>query len=549
MGWQKDYKKIISLLVCIFIGLLSLYLTLFYSTNTTMKLESKNLNDYNQGWETMDGMGSLTKPMVLKNIIPKNLGNQSYLFFRASHQRVMVYIEQEVIFQFGQNNTSSGKTPGCAWIMIPLDESMAGKTITVELQGVYPSYVNRVNGFYLGDSGAVFDEIIWNRLGSLILSVILVIIGVGMLVISIALKKGRITTALFRLGLLALVVGFWSALVLNILQFLIPDVLFLLHAEFFFFGLIMPASTWFLLSFKHFQEKKTIHGFFYTSIMVSTLVHVLQLLNILDYMESIWITHISMGLILIYLTIIGIFDLICKKIHREVKILAFSLIVLLFFWGLDLFRFYFAMGQDEGLYTRMGMLIFIILWALEIIRNISKLIEKMARTRLLEVLAFEDTMTGLKNRSAFEEKMEQLRTLQSKERGFVIEFDMNDLKYINDNYGHSKGDFAITTISHIIREEFEKIGTIYRIGGDEICVIVTGAEYISEEMIQVKIDQVVEKLQVIGKELEFKLSVAAGYAVLDPLKMKFIDEAYKEADRNMYRKKIRMKCMDQEFRN
>ena len=195
------------------------------------------------------------------------------------------------------------------------------------------------------------------------------------------------------------------------------------------------------------------------------------------------------------------------------------------------------------------MLVFIILWALEIIRNISKLIEKMARTRLLEVLAFEDTMTGLKNRSAFEEKMEQLRTLQSKERGFVIEFDMNDLKYINDNYGHSKGDFAITTISHIIREEFEKIGTIYRIGGDEICVIVSSAEYISEEMIQIKIDQVVEKLQVIGKDLEFKLSVAAGYAVIDPLRMKFIDEAYKEADRNMYRKKIRMKCMDQDFRN
>lgn len=549
MGWQKDYKKIISLLVCICVGLFALFLTFLYSTNTTMKLESKSLTDYNQGWETMDGVGSLTKPLVLKNTIPETLGNQSYLFFRASHQKVRVFINQEEIYQFGQKLTSFGKTPGCAWIMIPLEESMEGKTITVELLGVYPNYVNRVNGFYLGDSGAVFDEIIWNRLGSLFISIILIVIGTGMLVISIALKKGRITTALFRLGLLALVVGFWSALVLNILQFIIPNVLFLLHAEFFFFGLIMPASTWFLLSFKHFQEKKIIHGFFYVSIVVSIGIHILQLFNILDYMESISVTHISMGLILIYLTIIGIYDLIRKKIHREVKILAFSLIVLLFFWGVDLYRFYFARGQDEGLYTRIGMLVFIILWALEIIRNISKLIEKMARTRLLEVLAFEDTMTGLKNRSAFEEKMEQLRTLQSKERGFVIEFDMNDLKYINDNYGHSKGDFAITTISHIIREEFEKIGTIYRIGGDEICVIVTSAEYISEEMIQIKIDQVVEKLQVIGKDLEFKLSVAAGYAVIDPLKMKFIDEAYKEADRNMYRKKIRMKCMDQDFRN
>lgn len=141
--------------------------------------------------------------------------------------------------------------------------------------------------------------------------------------------------------------------------------------------------------------------------------------------------------------------------------------------------------------------------------------------------------------------MEFLRNNPIEQPGYIIEFDMNNLKYINDNYGHAKGDLAITTISKIIQDKFEKIGLVYRIGGDEICVIVTRGEHIPEELIQNKIDQITNELRESSQLLEIQLSIASGYAVINPKIKSNIDEAYKEADRNMYRKKIIMKCMDQ----
>lgn len=559
MDGHHNKIKIISFCFCIMIGIFALIGTIYFEQDSTAILKSNHLEDFNKGWTVVleNGENLELEPftyveqvpfqstMVLRNILPENLSDHEYLFFRASHQKVRILVEGQVIYQFGQKNPLFGKTPGCAWIMVPLSENMEQKEVVIELLGAYPNYAGRINGFYIGESGTIFQNILLTKLGSLFIGIVLIVMGFGMLTLSIAFKKGRVTRSLFRLGLLATVIGIWSILVLNILQFLVSDVLFLLHAEFFFFGLIMPVSIWFLLSLKHFQEKKIIQIFFYGSIILSITVQVLQILNLMDYLESIWLTHISMGLILIYLSTLGIRDLITKKIHREVKILSFSLIVLLFFWGIDLFCFYFAKPEDEGFFTRIGMLVFIILWAMEIMYNISRIIEKMARTRLLEVMAYEDTMTGLKNRSAFEEKMEFLRNNPIEQPGYIIEFDMNNLKYINDNYGHAKGDLAITTISKIIQDKFEKIGLVYRIGGDEICVIVTRGEHIPEELIQNKIDQITNELRESSQLLEIQLSIASGYAVLNPKIKSNIDEAYKEADRNMYRKKIIMKCMDQ----
>ncbi|MCR5565778.1 MAG: GGDEF domain-containing protein [Clostridiales bacterium] len=89
--------------------------------------------------------------------------------------------------------------------------------------------------------------------------------------------------------------------------------------------------------------------------------------------------------------------------------------------------------------------------------------------------AYYDRMTGLKNRRAYEEKLLELEKDPPSEY-CIIMADINGLKAANDSIGHHAGDELITGASECLAAAFEGVDTIYRIGGDEYCVIMTGPE-------------------------------------------------------------------------
>ena len=89
--------------------------------------------------------------------------------------------------------------------------------------------------------------------------------------------------------------------------------------------------------------------------------------------------------------------------------------------------------------------------------------------------AYYDRLTGLRNRRAFEEKLRELEKDPPPEY-CVVMADINGLKAANDSRGHHAGDELITGASESLAAAFEGIDTIYRIGGDEFCVIMTGPE-------------------------------------------------------------------------
>ena len=86
-----------------------------------------------------------------------------------------------------------------------------------------------------------------------------------------------------------------------------------------------------------------------------------------------------------------------------------------------------------------------------------------------------DQMTGLKNRRAYEQQLRELEKDPPPEYCIVMA-DINGLKKANDSIGHHAGDELITGASDCLAAAFEGIDSIYRIGGDEYCVIMTGPE-------------------------------------------------------------------------
>ena len=134
-----------------------------------------------------------------------------------------------------------------------------------------------------------------------------------------------------------------------------------------------------------------------------------------------------------------------------------------------------------------------------------------------------DSLTGLFNRSTYYQDCPQME----KDICGVIQFDMNGLKYYNDNFGHEEGDKGLATIADIIERNVTHRMYPYRLGGDEFIVLVINSK---EE----DITKVVEKIK---EELSHsKYSASIGYAY-DNSKERKLEDMLKKAELEMYKDK------------
>lgn len=105
--------------------------------------------------------------------------------------------------------------------------------------------------------------------------------------------------------------------------------------------------------------------------------------------------------------------------------------------------------------------------------------EQKKNLQSVERMARLDKLTGIKNKNAFEEYMQDVdeKIRAGEELSFgVVMCDVNDLKLINDTRGHAFGDEVIRKTSRIICDVY-KHSPVFRIGGDEFVVVLQGGDY------------------------------------------------------------------------
>jgi len=134
-------------------------------------------------------------------------------------------------------------------------------------------------------------------------------------------------------------------------------------------------------------------------------------------------------------------------------------------------------------------------------------------TRLAEV-ALEDPLTGLGNRKRFSQHVSTLFGESSNRAGShaLIFIDIDNFKLINDTKGHGSGDEALIFLANNLRNVFGDSDTIYRVGGDEFCVILVNAN--SQKVL--KLGQRLMQ-QIREKSADFVgLTLSAGIAMIEP---------------------------------
>lgn len=146
-------------------------------------------------------------------------------------------------------------------------------------------------------------------------------------------------------------------------------------------------------------------------------------------------------------------------------------------------------------------------------------------------LAFTDLCTGLSNRNAYEEKMQRLRKGHEKFKDLQIVFiDVDNMKFINDTYGHYAGDEVIKTVSKCIRKAFDKKDFCARYGGDEFICMVNGGVR----------DKIAEFYRLLRQEkygISYPLDVSLGTTEYQIIKDKGIDDMVKRCNEIMRKEK------------
>ncbi|MDO4805117.1 MAG: GGDEF domain-containing protein, partial [Lachnospiraceae bacterium] len=162
----------------------------------------------------------------------------------------------------------------------------------------------------------------------------------------------------------------------------------------------------------------------------------------------------------------------------------------------------------------------------------------------MERISAQDYLTGIKNRRGFYSELKKIVGKPSNKGKWITAFsiDMDNLKRINDFYGHAQGDFAIKSLASAIQRFSSTNGICARYGGDEFaCVLLRDAPMdMSAEDVRIRLNTVLlASPEVRAKTYDITASVGSATAVIN--ESLDIEKVLGEADQAMYEDKKRRK--------
>jgi len=163
--------------------------------------------------------------------------------------------------------------------------------------------------------------------------------------------------------------------------------------------------------------------------------------------------------------------------------------------------------------------------------------------------AYRDALTGVGSKAAYNNKIAELNgaLADGLTEIALVMIDMNNLKQINDEYGHKSGDIYIRGCCHMICEAF-KHSPVFRVGGDEFVAILMGSDYESRnENVRKLREAFAETVAQTSEDPWMRYSAAVGMAELasDDNTLEFV---FKRADKAMYEEKKAFKAANGSYR-
>ncbi len=265
--------------------------------------------------------------------------------------------------------------------------------------------------------------------------------------------------------------------------------------------------------------------------------YIVVLLRISEFRNFLFVDHALLATTSIFL-IITYFSTDESTYKNKRKVTNFIFIVSISFLVPSL---YYLIYTNVLLYKLVIILILVAVGGeINKVFNHYRRIEKESvKNKFFEEMALKDALTDMPNRRSYDRFENEIK--EKNISGWVISIDLNDLKYVNDTYGHNVGDDMIIYFSDIIKKEVlvNPYLTMFRMGGDEFLVFWQATR-------KLDLNEWVNKMKFEFKSfsnsfIDFQATVSIGYEYYDSDKnINFIDVC-KEADKKMYDDKSKYK--------
>ena len=154
-------------------------------------------------------------------------------------------------------------------------------------------------------------------------------------------------------------------------------------------------------------------------------------------------------------------------------------------------------------------------------------------TRVLR-LATKDALTGLNNRSQFNDSLAQkLERCRRQHRPFsLMLLDLDNFKQVNDNFGHKIGDDVLQEFANVLRSSVRGTDSIFRFGGDEFALLIDDPEFTTNKVIA---DRIMSLVASSGLMAQYDVTSSIGYTLANNQDCE--NEVFARADKGLYKAK------------
>ena len=545
----------------IFIG--CLIITITYNNSYSKNNLLSTMKDFNSGWynstEKNLTLGKFNKANgfstkqynTYKHKIDSNISSKDTLCFRGLSTDIKIYIDGKLVLDTPyKKGIFTCKSPGSVWYFYNFKESDIGKTMTIKVKPYYNDNSCYITDMYVGDSAHYVYNIFIDNLVFFILCVLLIIIGIILFVADILINKlqGLSSHSLLYIGIFSCALGVWCTTSTHLIEFIFNNSQMVQTLACNMLYLLALPCIFFLDKIFDLQPKKYIYISAWIIIGSYVLAWILQLTDIADFHQTLPLSYLNMIITLIFFIVLMFTshkhatNNIKEKespISKTIRNTIFLLMIISVFVDMVLF---IKGTTTPGFFVSCDLILMLIYLSCISAMNLFKTIKNAEHDKFVKQLAYKDGLTNIANRTAYIEKLDYIKEHINnyKAVGIVI-LDVNNLKKVNDTYGHIQGDELIINSAKLITQSFDNFSTVYRIGGDEFAVIIEApnAEAVSKiSLMQFNVN--VHNHNMFYSK-NFDISIAHGEAFYKANKSQSLDDVVKQADMNMYKNKKNMK--------
>lgn len=503
--------------------------------NTTKKLNLPGKVRYEKS--SQEGVKG---QIVIQHELPQHIKSDLAVCLWVDNQRIQVHVDGEEIYSYGVDSPYIfGKNCGRYWSMIQIPESASGKELTITLMTPYDREQCTLDSIYIGTENSILFQLLKDYGVGLVLAFLFLVVGLATALLYLVFRKNIGAQSMGRtlyLCFFSVLMGIWMLVQSRLFQLFIGNS-FVAILIYYMGAMLLPVPMLlFVAQIKSNHMRKLVMIFAYLQVAMFLLGTIWQFAGLQDFAQMVIFIQAGVTLSVVLLFVNAIVERFWYH-NKEFRYTAFGIYLLAFFGVFEYLKLWLPIPAETGNFIRFGVVGLVFMLVYEAIATVVKAVEASKTAVYYERLATVDLLANCYSRTAYNRDMESLTKEQLKGLAVVL-FDLNFLKRINDNQGHAAGDQAIQLCSLCIRKVFERVGKVYRIGGDEFVAVIPRC---NEAKLQQRIEVFRRLCAEQNKYLQFHFRVACGYSMYDPERDRKVEDVIHRADAAMYECKMRMK--------